>query len=192
MCEQAGTLERRRWTPEGPSSQSAPQQQEHLCISKLRCRTHISAAQLEAAYAEFRTKKIPDIVLAAAQLCDGANDSEPLQPAQTAHLHAATHRQTSDPEQAQPSVHTSVTAGAVNGMAAPAYATQMDSPNDVLDAPSIAAASGAAAAAAGMGTLSAGQDQSAGKRTRSEQQEIPAGVPSKKAKSGELVNFITM
>lgn len=179
---QAGQLERRYWGPQAPS------EPPDTGISKVRCPRHISLAQLKQAYAEFKVKKVPALVASAAQSPDDADASAPHQPAQPAYPDAPQHRQTSPPSHVQPIVHTSVSTGAVNGMAPPAYATQMDGPNDVFDAL-------AATAADSLGELSrasapcsaAGRVLDRGdKRDRFTLQDAVNGAPAKKAKSGEL------
>lgn len=182
---QTGHLERRHWGPPATS------EQHDAGISKVRCPRHISLAQLKAAYAQFKVNQLPGLVAAAAQTSDGADDSAPHQAAQTGDSDAPQHRQAPAPSLVRQNLHTSPSTGAVTGMAPPAYATQMDGPNDVLDALATTAAAGVEEPCRG---VVAQRDadrvlESGDKRDRAALDALD-GAPAKKAKSGRTVSSL--
>lgn len=182
---QAGQLERRHWGP------PATLQQHDAGISKVRCPNHISLAQLKAAYAEFKVNQLPGLVAAAAQTGDGAQGTAPPQAAQTDSSDASQHRQAPAASLVKQDLHTSATTGAVTGMAPPAYATQMDGPNDVLDAVATNAAAGVEELCrAGVAHRDdEGVLESGDKRDRPTLDAVD-GAPAKKAKLGKPLSFL--
>ncbi|KAL3160428.1 hypothetical protein ABBQ32_010750 [Trebouxia sp. C0010 RCD-2024] len=181
----AGQLERRHWGP------PATLQQHDAGISKVRCPNHISLAQLKAAYAEFKVNQLPGLVAAAAQTGDGAQGTAPPQAAQTDSSDASQHRQAPAASLVKQDLHTSATTGAVTGMAPPAYATQMDGPNDVLDAVATNAAAGVEELCrAGVAHRDdEGVLESGDKRDRPTLDAVD-GAPAKKAKLGKPLSFL--
>ena len=177
---QAGKLERCHW------GAPATSQQHDTGMCKVRCPTHISLAQLKTAYAEFKVKKVPDLVAAAAQSPDDV--SPPHQADQPDHSDAPQHRQTPAPNPIKGGLHTSPSTGAVTGMAPPAYATQMDGPNDVLDALAATAADSDGLEEPSRATVTQrdaeGVLESGDKRDGAALDASDIG-PAKKAKSGE-------
>ena len=177
---QAGKLERRRWIPA-----STPDQRDKY-TAKVRCTTYIPVAQLKTAFKQFG-RKVPKM-LAAADLSRDNPDSAPHQAAQTDRFDAPEHRQTPAASHDQPALHTSASTGAAIGMAPPAYATQMDGPDDVFDALAAAAAPSLNEQSTAIASHHAveGLHESGDKRDRAASQDLSDGVPSKKAKSGQL------
>lgn len=146
----------------------------------MRCSKHIPLAQLIAAYREFNTYQIPGLVTQAAQ----SHDSAWHQAAQANHPTAPEHRQTPAPGLSQPAVHTSASAGAIDGMAPPAYATQMDGPNDVVDALADSGPSRLDEPTSLSHHATAGLQQSGDKRDRAAY-PVSHAAPAKKARSGK-------
>ena len=135
---------------------------------QLRCTTPVSLSQLEAAYAVFQLP-VPSYAATAARKAqpDDKVEEQPASPqpnsaqnkAPQAQLSSESAFQAEEDVKHQPE-HASVGAAAENGAAVPAYALQMDGPNDVLDqsASSTAAAATAAATAAAATTAGAAED----------------------------------
>ena len=176
---QAGQLERRYWYLPGTS------EKHHSCRTKVRCTNHIPLAQLKEAYREFNTNEILGLVSAAALSQDRSDDSASHQAAQANHPIAPEHRQMPAPGLSQPAVHTSASAGAMNGMAPPAYATQMDGPHDVVDALAGSAPSSLDEPAS-LSHHAAERLQESGDRRDRAASPISDAAPAKKAKSGKL------
>ena len=172
---QAGQLERRYWYLPGTS------EKHHSCKTKVRCSTHIHLAQLKTAYQEFNTKQISGLVTTAAQ----SHDSAPHQAAQDDHLNAPKHRQMPAPGLSQPALHTSASAGAIDGMAPPAYATQMDGPNDEINALADSATSSADEPTS-LSCHAAARLQESGDKRDQAASPVSDAAPAKKAKSGKL------
>ena len=174
---QAGQLER-RYLP-GTS------EKHHSCRTQVRCSNHIPLTQLKTAYAELNTNEISGLVTAAALSHDASDDSALHQAAQADHPDAPEHRQTPAPGLFQPAVHTSASAGAMHGMAPPAYATQMDGPNDVIAALEDSAPFSLDEPASLSQHAAEGLQESGDKRDRAAS-PVSDAAPSKKAKSGGL------
>ena len=188
MSKQGGQLESRSWGVEGASGQSQIQQKD-LSMTRVRCPQHMSAEQLEEAFVKFSMQRLPKFVALAAQSHDSAEASAPPYATQRNGTHEPTLRQTAASMPTQPDLHTSATEGAASGMPPPAYATQMDGPNDMFDAPAAAAAAGGMdvpSRAAGADFARHGLQQKCGKHHRSASQELPIEAPAKKAKPGKL------
>ena len=143
---QKGKLE---WGEARPASQT---QHKNQCSSsvKLRCIRPVTLTELQAAYSALDLD-MPEHVASAAQRLPHTQQPEseghPVDSArpessqlELSHMHGA--------NQSKEGVHTSVTAGAQTGSAAPAYATQMDGPHHVFDPSATAKAAAAAAAVA--------------------------------------------
>lgn len=143
---QKGKLE---WGEASPASQA---QHKNQCSSsvKLRCVRPVTVTELRAAYSALDLD-MPEHVASAAQRLPHTQ-----QPESEGHLVDSTRSESSQLElshmhganQSKEGLHTSVTAGAQTGSAAPAYATQMDGPNHVFDPSATARAAAAAAAVA--------------------------------------------
>lgn len=134
----------------------------------------------------FSMPSLPKLVASAAESHGSAHASAPLHATQLNETHAPPHRQTASVP-AQPDLHTSATEGAASGMAPPAYATQMDGPNDMFDAsPTAAASMDELGTAADPDSAGHSLRQTCGKHDRSASQELLADAPAKKAKSGKL------
>ena len=176
---QAGQLERRYWYLPGTS------EKHHSCTTKVRCSKHIPLAQLKIAYGVFNTNKISGLVTAAALSLERSDNSASHQVAQADHLHVPEHRQMPAPGPSQPAVHTSASAGAMNGMAPPAYVTQMDGPDDVVDALEDSAPSSLDEPASLSHHAAEGLQESGDKRDRATS-PVSDAAPAKKAKSGSF------
>ncbi len=135
---QRGHLERGGHSP-GSKSQHKTQDAYNV---QLRCVHPVSLSDLQAAYAAFDLD-VPEHVASAAKMAPQPakpeSNGHPLDSTQLKSTQAGL-SQRHEAKQGSGALHTSASVGALTGAAAPAYATQMDGPNDTLNSTAAAAA----------------------------------------------------